>query len=369
MTSNNSRLFNQLLDSTEIRKIDFKRDQYLLDNDILKSEFVKDILCMANAPGDDGYILLGVKAEKGRPRNVAGISQHHDGSDLEEIVTGIIEEPIQFEYQPLTYKGRECAILHIPKSKAKPHWPKRDYGVLKKHVFYTRRSSGNREASIQEIREMCVSTIHISDIARRKTKSSPHVVDELSNLSLDEREPAMHNMLKTIMPKVGLAKFKITLNYLSSRHWCSMVSSEGKKLSLDYAVFMYPWNVSAKDIWASRYNAANVPISTRAKRTSKTTRNRLQQSTLIHISYKKISTKPLERKSFDSNGYWFANEIKLDWGKVMKWEDAIPRYIGDKAVYETKTKYEFFLEEMISKEDLQERISNLLSWVDENLAR
>lgn len=75
-------LLESLLKTTEIKKVDFKRSQYRLDTDILKSEFVKDILCMANAPGGDGYIVLGVSAQ-GEQREVVGISTHHDGASLE----------------------------------------------------------------------------------------------------------------------------------------------------------------------------------------------------------------------------------------------------------------------------------------------
>ena len=69
-------LFETLLKSNEIRKIDFKRDQYKLDIEHLKSKLVKDILCIANAPGGDGYIVLGVKAEKGKPRKVTGLPRN-----------------------------------------------------------------------------------------------------------------------------------------------------------------------------------------------------------------------------------------------------------------------------------------------------
>ena len=147
-------LFTKLL-KAEVKKIDFKRDQYSLSNEHLKSEFTKDILCMANAPGEDGYILLGIKSEKGKPKDITGISHHHDSSDLEQLVNSIIEPPIHFEYYPHQYKRAECALIRIPSSSSRPHWPKKDYGVLKRHVFYTRRGSGNRDASMAEIRDMC----------------------------------------------------------------------------------------------------------------------------------------------------------------------------------------------------------------------
>ena len=113
-------LFESLLKTIEMKKVDFKSSQYRLDTDTLKSEFVKDILCMANAPGGDGYIVLGVSAQ-GEQRGVVGISTHHDGASLEELVASVIEEPIHFEYFPVQYKGTSCALLHIPSSSARPH--------------------------------------------------------------------------------------------------------------------------------------------------------------------------------------------------------------------------------------------------------
>ena len=205
MTSRTTELFEKLFTSPEIGKIDFKRDQYKLDSENLKSKLIKDILCIANAPGDDGYIVLGVKADKGRPSEISDILYHHDGAALAEIVNGVIDAPpIQFEYLPLRYKGKECAIIHVPRSVGRPHRPKKDFGILKKHVFYTRRASGNAEASIPEIRRMCLETIPVSDIARQKAKVSHHVIDELATLSMDERESKMYGMLKSIAPKIGL---------------------------------------------------------------------------------------------------------------------------------------------------------------------
>ena len=61
-------LFAELIKAPELRKVDFKSDQYRLDDQSLKSKFDKDILCMANAAGGDGYALLGVKSEKGKPQ-------------------------------------------------------------------------------------------------------------------------------------------------------------------------------------------------------------------------------------------------------------------------------------------------------------
>lgn len=360
-------LFAELIKAAELRKIDFKSDQYRLDGESLKSKFVKDILCMANAAGDDGYVLLGVRSEKGKPQKVVGIPYHHDSSDLEAIVNGVIDEPIQFEYYPLNYRGKECALLHIPPSKAKPHWPRKDYGVLRKHVIYSRRSSGNREASIQEVREMCIETIRISDIAHRKVKSSPHVIDELADMSLDEREVAMHKMLKSIAPKLGLARYRYIYSLIASRHFCTLVTSKNNEIVLDYAIFVYPWTTRSQDIVAARYNATSLIASTGSRQMKKSTRNRLKESSLIHVSYKNIHTNALESRPYCSTGYWFANEWSEPWGRVMKWEDTVPHLNGNKMAYLKKARYEFFLPNVTSKAEFKDRLEKLLAWIDANI--
>jgi len=288
MISNVKQLFAELLKATELQKVDFKGEQYCLDDNKRKSLFVKDILCMANTPGDDGYILLGVKSEKGKPCQIVGVSVYHDSSNLEAIVNSIIEEPIQLEYYPLTYKDKECALLHIPLSKARPHWPRKDYGILKKHVFYTRRASGNREASIAEIREMFLATIRISDIAPRKAKLSPHVLDELGDMDLTDRKIAMHKMLKSIAPKIGLQKYRSVYSIIAARHICSLVSSARNNTIRNYAVFMYPWTVKRDDIVATRYNVRSLTAGSRDGTVRPLLRTRLRESTLIHVSYRNI---------------------------------------------------------------------------------
>jgi len=357
MSYSMKKLLETLLQSDELRKTDFKRDQYKLDNENLKSKFVKDILCIANAPGGDGYIALGVKAEKGKPREVKGISEHHDSADLAGIVNGVIEAPIQFEYHAIKYKGRECAIIHIPSSIGRPHWCKRDFGVLKKHVFYTRRASGNTEASIEEIRQMCIQTIRISDDIKQKARVSSHVVDELATLNMDVRRARMYEMLKSISPKIGLNNYRsIIIRYLSEGVTRgALIGSYGDKAKHEFVVFMYPWSAKTQNIIESRYRVENLISSHGKSRLKSKEKERLKVSTLIHIAYKNIHTSALENKYYYSK--IFINEIRESWGKVMKWRE----YVG------TKEEQEFFMPNVSSKEELKERLMQLIEWAKKNM--
>lgn len=377
MIANVKELFAELLALTEVRKVDYKRDQYNLVDERTKADFIKDILCMANAPGSDSHILLGVESEKGKPREVVGISHHYDSSDLEAIVNGVIDPPIQFEYYPLNYQGNECALLYIPKSKAKPHWPKRDYGKLERHIVYTRRSSGNREASIQEIREMCIETMQISDIAHRKIRVSPHVVDELKDMSLDDRKIAMYKMLKGIVPKIGLLKYQSIIEFYPyhSEQVCALASSISDKLAHNYIIHMYPWTAKLDDITRARSKMQRVISGSTKTNIRASLRASLKESMLVHISYKDIYTKGLEsRYNIPLDRLFsFANAWKEPWGRIIRWEADIPiKYEYDeemkfKTSYQKKARYEFFLPNVTSKAELQDHLEKLLAWVNSNI--
>lgn len=373
MVNNINLLFAELLKTTELRKVEFKERQYRLDNDVLKSHFVKDILCMANASGEDGHILLGIRE---KPREVVGISNHHDSAVLAEIVAGVVEEPIHLEYFPITHKGKRCALLRIPSSPARPHWPKKDFGILRKHVFYTRRAAGNVEASISEIREMFLSTIRVRDMARRRAKLTPHVVDELAGFDLDKRSQVMYDMLRSIAAKLNLAKYSLVSSEVidMATRTFALVSSTGTKSVHEYAIFMYPWVVRRDDIMSSRSYVRNIIDSTRypqgkpsIARKRKSILARLQECALVHVSYQNIYTKALESKY-----YWitrsrpgrFANEWNESWGKIIKWAAEIPQWVKGKTIYSEQAYYEFFLSNVTSKAELTERIAELLSWVD-----
>lgn len=357
MSCSMNKLFEALLQSDEIRKTDFKRDQYRLESEFLKSRFVKDILCMANAPGGDGYLVLGVKSEKGKPREVIGISSHHDSADLAGIVNGVVEAPIQFEYHAIKYKGRECAIIDIPSSIGRPHWSKRDFGILKKHVLYTRRASGNTEASIEEIRQMCIQTIRLSDAVKQKAKLSSHVIDELATLNMDERKSRMYKMLKSISRKIGLRNHRsfIYRFFLKVETRGALVGSYSDKEKHEFVIFMYPWSAKMLDVIVSRHRVQDLLSSQSAIRLSNKEKERLKVSALIHIAYKNIYTSALENRYYDSQG--FTNEIKESWGKVMKWKE----YMGG------KEKHEFFMPNVSSEEELKERLMQLIEWAKKNI--
>lgn len=148
-------LFAQILFSNESDKIDFKRDQYPLENDRQKSEFIKDIVSIANTKGDEyGYIVLGVKSEPNGNKSKFGIQNHHDDAVLQQIVKDKVSPPPTFAYNPYQEENLSFGIIAIPKSKNRPHVIIKDYGILKRNAVYVRRGSSTDEATREELEGM-----------------------------------------------------------------------------------------------------------------------------------------------------------------------------------------------------------------------
>lgn len=78
--------FETLLKNPEGWILDFKAEQYILDNDGRKASFVKDILSMANTVRNEtSYIVLGIKVEADGRKKRLGIKAHLDDACLQEI--------------------------------------------------------------------------------------------------------------------------------------------------------------------------------------------------------------------------------------------------------------------------------------------
>lgn len=152
-------MIGELLRRSEGEKLDFKAEQYRLDNDVLKSKLVKDIVCIANAQGDEtGHIVVGVKAYPDGRKDVLGCDLHHDDADLQELVQAKVEPPPRFGYHQVKFEGKSFGLLEIPRSRSRPHIAKRDFEELRKGIVYTRHGSTNAEANREEIQAMYLDT-------------------------------------------------------------------------------------------------------------------------------------------------------------------------------------------------------------------
>jgi hypothetical protein len=148
-------LFEQILSENESKRVDFKRNQYPLNNEAQKSEFIKDVVSMANTERDQpGYIVLGIKAEPNGKKVKFGIKIHHDDAMLQQIVKDKVNSAPRFTYYPYLDGDLSFGIIEIPQSKSRPHVIIKDYGILRRNAVYVRRGSSTDEATREELEEM-----------------------------------------------------------------------------------------------------------------------------------------------------------------------------------------------------------------------
>jgi len=152
----------------ETPKVDFKA-KLELTNAKGKSEFVKDVTAIANTPGGDGFLIIGVE-EKNDSIRITGFSPSEGADALERQMVSILanySDPApEVEYYQLRLPSSEfpaellrqsllrnlipLGIVRIKPVK-KPHRIIRDSETIRKDEVYIRRGSATFRATPEEI--------------------------------------------------------------------------------------------------------------------------------------------------------------------------------------------------------------------------
>lgn len=161
-------LFEQLMSQRESSILDFKTEQYKIfkkqcqPNNEKKqtSEFIKDILCMANNPRrGSAYIIIGIKEDpKTLKRDYIGCNEILEEANIQEILKNNITPMVTVEYYPFTYTGDKYIknmyqIYEIKPVKVnEPYKCKKNIdNILDKEKVYCRDGSRNAEADNTQI--------------------------------------------------------------------------------------------------------------------------------------------------------------------------------------------------------------------------
>lgn len=114
------------LQESEKRKLEFKRQWYDLsgNNPRDTEEFCKDMTAMANTPGPDGFIVIGLDETNGQltnsPISVSGLSD----TQITNLIIKRIRPSIQFEIDTIAIpedQNKVITVIKIPPSLEKPH--------------------------------------------------------------------------------------------------------------------------------------------------------------------------------------------------------------------------------------------------------
>ncbi|MCG6195602.1 ATP-binding protein [Leptospira sp. FAT2] len=132
--------FETLLNKPESELLDFKSQQYVFVNAVpyVKSELLKDILALSNSTANGtAYILIGVNDSEGFPKEVVGIDETLDDSDIQQFINSKINKPLKFLYYTFEYNGLRVGIIEIPHQEP-PFYIIKDYGSLERLRVYIR---------------------------------------------------------------------------------------------------------------------------------------------------------------------------------------------------------------------------------------
>ncbi len=174
---------DNLLYESENDALDFKSEQYkfISATDDEKSELLKDILAFSNSwKRASGYILVGVKEQKGEMAKIVGIDQSLDDASIQQFINLKVNKPITFSYKEVVINGKRIGIFEIP-VQSRPFFLLKDYGKLESNIVYIRRGSSTAIANPEEIARMGTASLE-----EDQTKFEVTLFDKITEKSLGE---------------------------------------------------------------------------------------------------------------------------------------------------------------------------------------
>ena len=143
----------------EDEKVEFKQ-MLSLDAKPERAEFAKDVCAIANTPGDEGYIVIGVvDARKRTGESVVGFSCPDKDAfhrQIVEALTNYANPSPKVSFHMLTHPptGKPIGVIVVAKSFARPHVIKKSSGEINENEIYIRRGSACTRANREELDEM-----------------------------------------------------------------------------------------------------------------------------------------------------------------------------------------------------------------------
>jgi hypothetical protein len=156
-----------------------------------REEFVKDVTAIANTPGGDGFLILGVRDAKDRQTNdpadyVPGFSTPGNSDAFQRQMIDTLSTfcnrvpPIEYIEFPHPALDRTIGVVVIRRSTQRPHSLIRGTGQLEIHDVWIRRGTASYRASPDET----------YDMRRRSTELPASIVVNLGGHPLTDEQRA-----------------------------------------------------------------------------------------------------------------------------------------------------------------------------------
>lgn len=131
--------------------LDFKLKPYNWQSQNAKSDFLTDVISLANSSSEgDKYIILGVKVKNNGTREIKGINSNDlvDSAEYQQLVTENIEPTISIELKIVTNsQGLNFGIIRIFNCNNRPYLLKKKYENLESGFIKVRKGSRNSNVS------------------------------------------------------------------------------------------------------------------------------------------------------------------------------------------------------------------------------
>lgn len=130
--------------------LDFKLKLYDWSETNGKSDFISDVICLANSNAkEDRYIITGVKVKPNGERIIEGIepSDAKDSAVYQELITENVEPSLSIDFKIIEYDGKHFGIFRIYGCEDRPYLAKKKYGNLESGYIKVRRGSRNTNIS------------------------------------------------------------------------------------------------------------------------------------------------------------------------------------------------------------------------------
>lgn len=164
MDQRKKRIIELIKTGVEGENVDFKRQYY---HDAKKSDFIKDIISLANASSlDDKFIIFGVSDET---RDIVGISEGEipDISDINQLIRSYCDPFVEIDIEQMDVDAKKVAAIVIKKTNMrKPYVVAKDFSYKAKiclHAgdIYIRKSANNFRALRSDIEDIYKSRLFV----------------------------------------------------------------------------------------------------------------------------------------------------------------------------------------------------------------
>jgi hypothetical protein len=158
------RIKRYVVSGRETPKVDLKLTLDLSDR-ANKAEFAKDVTAIANTPGGDGFIIIGIQDVKERQSNdsrdyVPGFRAKNGPDDFHiqmvDALTQFCNRVPTIEYDEVEHPecGHSIGVVTIKRSTKRPHSIIRGSGDIEQHQIWIRRGTASYHATVDEIEDM-----------------------------------------------------------------------------------------------------------------------------------------------------------------------------------------------------------------------